>query len=647
MDAHFPLQSWINSLSYQKKYWIIACTFMFTALFIGTLLHLEQERQIKKVENQIRGIEYYRGILTLSQDERLYRFYSSDPENFKEDYFQLERGVQEHFENLIELTKANERALKLSFQDLEAAGITDLHVKNLKRQWQEVQRLHRGVDYDRFHLRLKDLADYIIETAHLTSLQDLELSFLMDSVFYEVQEVSERFDQCVDLLGKKQSPISVETVLKAHLGTVESSLRKAYNHNQPRIRKQTEGPLHDYLTLMHSMSELIIKGEGQEVARNYVIVCKETEKFAKELLDTMDTLLKESLYELKSSYAIDFTLGAFMLAIAIFLGFYFEAGIRKPLKDLERAAKEFGEGNLASRAIISTHDGIGRVGEAFNEMAASIQNFIEKVKKANAELQAASGEVSDIAKRQKEVFSMQNDACSKISKTATTIISSTKKFSATLEQFAAKAKVAKTGADDGKFSLQKVEKSLKKMVDDLAKMAASRKSTLGQVSELSQVASALNKVSDEVNLLSLNAAIESEKSGQSNKGFTLISQAITKLAGETASTTANITRLISEIQSAVGQTVADATGVADHISADIGELGRIERLFEAILGSIDLVLVQFQAVYGELTAQEQCSQEIDTNLSTLQASLLATTEAVGQFVSAMGRLKQISTEINS
>jgi methyl-accepting chemotaxis protein len=647
MAFHFSLRSRINALSYQKKFWIIACVFIFTCIFIGGLLHLEQDSQIKKMECQIRGIQYYRAISALFQDERLYKFYAANMENYKEDLFQLERTIQEHFENAIEQSDANEHRLKLSYLDLEQTGVSDLHIKNIKRQWQETQKLHRRIDFERFHIKLKDLSDYIIATAHLTSLQDLELSFLMDTAFYEVQEVAERFDQCMELLEKKESATAVATVLQAHLGTIEASLRKAYDQDEPSIRKQTEVPLHDYLALMNTMVALIVKGDGAELQRNYVIVCTESEKFSKALLDTMEPLLAGNLYTIRVSYRIDFGLGILMLCVAIFLGFYFEAGIRKPLKDLEQAAKAFGEGNLAARAVISTHDGIGKVGLAFNDMAASIQRLIEKVKKASSELQTVGGEVSDIAKKQKDAFAIQDETCSQISKHASAIIGSTKKFSDVLALKVARSKESYARAADGAKSLHTMEEGLQAMVKDIAVMVSERKTLLGKITNLSTIVGSLNKVSDEVNLLALNAAIESEKAGQSNKGFSLISEAITKLAQETAATTAQITQEISAIQAGVGQTVINATSVGDAIAVDTTELERIEKIFTAICSNIEHVNAQFESVFGELAAQEKGSHEIEVSLATLQASLRATTEAVSQFVSAMGHLKQISQEISA
>jgi methyl-accepting chemotaxis protein len=80
----------------------------------------------------------------------------------------------------------------------------------------------------------------------------------------------------------------------------------------------------------------------------------------------------------------------------------------------------------------------------------------------------------------------------------------------------------------------------KYITNALASMKAIKETT-GQVS---QILSAIEDISDRVNLLSLNAAIEAARAGEMGRGFAIVADEIGKLADQTAQSTKEITQLV-------------------------------------------------------------------------------------------------------
>lgn len=73
--------------------------------------------------------------------------------------------------------------------------------------------------------------------------------------------------------------------------------------------------------------------------------------------------------------------------------------------------------------------------------------------------------------------------------------------------------------------------------------------------EIGQAVAALDKVSERINLLSLNAAIESEKAGDRGHGFVAIAQEIRRLADHTAATSLGISRHVARAREVVSEGV--------------------------------------------------------------------------------------------
>ncbi|NWA23862.1 methyl-accepting chemotaxis protein [Pseudomonas gingeri] len=360
---------------------------------------------------------------------------------------------------------------------------------------------------------------------------------------------------------------------------------------------------------------------------------------------------KDKAFSMLSNFrssAVVATTIAVLIIIAL-LGLLIRA-LMQPLHVMTRAMQDIadGEGDLTRRLTIESQDEFGILGTAFNR-------FVERIHTSIREVSSATQQVNEVALR---VVSASNSSMHNSDEQASrtnSVAAAINQLGAAAQEIARNAAQASTQASDARGlaadGQQVVERSIKAM-HQLSEMLATSSTNIESLNSktvnIGQILEVITSISQQTNLLALNAAIEAARAGEAGRGFAVVADEVRNLAHRTQESAQQVQTMIEELQ--VG--ARESVGTMGHSQRHSLESVEIANLAGERLSSVTLRIGEIDGMNQSVaTATEEQTSVVEsinmdiTEINTLNQegveNLQSTLRACADLEQQAARLKQL------
>ncbi|NIJ68187.1 methyl-accepting chemotaxis protein [Xanthomonas sp. 60] len=303
-----------------------------------------------------------------------------------------------------------------------------------------------------------------------------------------------------------------------------------------------------------------------------------------------------------------------------------------------------GEGDLTVKASV-TEDMTGAIADAINYAVDELRHLVTTINDTSAKVAVSTQETQATAMQLAEAAGHQagqiTTASDRIGEIAASIEQVSRNSSESADVAQRSVVIAAEGAGVVRETIQGMDQ-----IRDQIQETSKRIKRLGESSqEIGSIVELINDISEQTNILALNAAVQAASAGEAGRGFAVVADEVQRLAERTSGATRRIENLVQAIQAdtneavtSMEQTTAEVVSGA-RLAEDAGTaLTEIERVSNALNTLIRNISVAAQQ-------QSSAAADITQTMGVIRQITGQTSEGAGQTAESIGHLAQLAADL--
>ncbi|MBF8636180.1 methyl-accepting chemotaxis protein [Pseudomonas fulva] len=349
------------------------------------------------------------------------------------------------------------------------------------------------------------------------------------------------------------------------------------------------------------------------------------------------SLDKDKAFAMLSTFrtsAVIATVVAVVIIIAL-LGLLIRV-LMQPLHTMTRAMEDIaeGEGDLTKRLRIHHHDEFGILGNAFNRFVERIHGSIREVSSATEQVNEVALRVISASNSSMTNSDEQSNRTNSVAAAINELGAAAQEIAGNAAQASQHASSARRLAEEGQQVVDRNIAAMNRLSDLIVTSSAHIETLNSKTVNIGQILEVITSISQQTNLLALNAAIEAARAGEAGRGFAVVADEVRNLAHRTQESAQQVQGMIEELQVGARESVETMDQSQRHsldsvqIANQAGErlesvtvrIGEIDGMNQSVATATEEQTAVVEAINMDINEINMLNQE---GVENLQATLRA------------------------
>ena len=389
-----------------------------------------------------------------------------------------------------------------------------------------------------------------------------------------------------------------------------------------------------------------------EVNRQAVhVLTAEVEKAAKDEAAHADRISKFALLGLA-------VLGLLILFLICFFGIRQVRDIEKAVAALENDGQQnqiavlnlldemgdLADGDLTVHAVVQENI-TGAIADSINYTIDSLRDLVTGINRASEQVNTATGQAQATSVK---LLSAAEKQLIQITETTNAVTNMTRSILQVSSNASQASQVAQRSIQAATVGSQAVQNTIAGMngIREQIQETSKRIKRLGESSqEIGEIVELISDITEQTNILALNAAIQAASAGEAGRGFTVVAEEVQRLAERSSEATKQIGAIVKTIQTDTNSAVAamekSTEGVVE--GARLSDAaGKALTEIETVSNSLARLI---QSISTATAAQTEEASTVTKNMQQIQEITSQTTQGTKLTAESVGQLTKLAEEL--
>ena len=319
-------------------------------------------------------------------------------------------------------------------------------------------------------------------------------------------------------------------------------------------------------------------------------------------------------------------------------------GTQQAILRLMNEMGDLADGDLTVRATV-TEDITGAIADSVNYTIEELSVLVRRINDASIRVTTAT---ESAQRTSDELLSATERQAQELRLAGETAQSMASSMSAASEDALQSAQVARRSLEAAQKGAAAVEDTIKGMNEIREKIQETSKriKRLGESSqEIGEIVELISDITEQTNVLALNAAIQAASAGEAGRGFSVVAEEVQRLAERSAEATKQIGAIVKTIQTDTG----DAVAAMENATRDVVDGARLSETAGQELAEIERVSAETATLIERISSSTEVQAKAATQVAEKMKNILAitdrTTTGTQQTAVSIGELADLAIEL--
>jgi methyl-accepting chemotaxis protein len=510
---------------------------------------------------------------------------------------------------------------------------------------ENVQNFRNEVDHNiELSKKINDINDMVYTIGVDAKLLDAKARMIMlssttaelDKVNSELQSIQQRLNKNVDTVGKAVKDIKSSGFVNDTMSSISASVASA-GSSLRKISASQRKVLDNLAYLDQSVKKVktVAMEQSRKSEANVQSTAQEQQQFVKVISERVD-LFKTFL--IAASLVI--------IALALTLSISTTVSINRSLKTMNDTIVSIAEtGDFSKTIQIKNKDEFGNTMQAFNNLIASFTKILSKVSSSSFQLSESSLDLTNTAQEIHKTIDNQSSNIGQVSAAAIEMSQTVSLITGNTARMAESAKEARDVAVSGAEVVAQTGREVEEIAQSVEETTQLMRTLQEHSQQVGEIVDVIMEITDQTNLLALNAAIEAARAGEHGRGFAVVADEVRKLANSTAEATVGITQRINSIQGDTEKAVAAMQKSLGRVKLGVEFSDQAGDSLRKIVERVALLQEMTREIATATDELANTSDEISADIVMIERSSGETVHAAATIAKESEILSQLSFDL--